>query len=145
MWTGAEKSAKKLLFLLEDWKKSDTMPSGGQMYPPIKPKVIVPGNDEGSATVEKQEVKGKWCKKKQPTQTLLSPFTDHLRKKRMMSVSDAEATPPCFDPTKPLPIEDVKAVIEFCTAWKNDISAEVQLESCSVGPQFFYKLIDDTE
>ncbi|CAL2266317.1 unnamed protein product [Prunus armeniaca] len=27
----------------------------------------------------------------------------------MMSVLDAEATPPCFDPSKPLPIEDVKA------------------------------------
>ncbi|KAI5355870.1 hypothetical protein L3X38_008765 [Prunus dulcis] len=62
-----------------------------------------------------------------------------------MSVSDATATPPCFDPSKPLPIEDVKAVLEFCTAWKNDISAEVQVESFSVGADFFYKLIDESE
>ncbi|BBN68409.1 Protein of unknown function D, partial [Prunus dulcis] len=62
-----------------------------------------------------------------------------------MSVSDATATPPCFDPSKSLPIEDVKAVIEFCTAWKSDISAEVQLESFSVGADFFYKLVDETE
>ncbi|KAI5355890.1 hypothetical protein L3X38_008785 [Prunus dulcis] len=62
-----------------------------------------------------------------------------------MSVSDATATQPCFDPSKPLPIEDVKAVIEFCIAWKNDISAEVQLESFSVGADFFYKLFDETE
>ncbi|CAL2263142.1 unnamed protein product [Prunus armeniaca] len=61
-----------------------------------------------------------------------------------MSVSDATATPPCFDPSKPLPIEDVKAVIDFCTAWKNDISVQVQLEAFSVGADFFYKLIDET-
>ncbi|CAL2240234.1 unnamed protein product [Prunus armeniaca] len=46
-----------------------------------------------------------------------------------MSVSDATATPPCFDPSKPLPIEDVKAV---------------QLEAFSMGADFFYKLIDET-
>ncbi|CAL2265860.1 unnamed protein product [Prunus armeniaca] len=115
------------------------------MNPPIIPKVIVSGDDESSATVEKQEVEGKGCRKKRLAQTLLSPFIDPSRKKRTMSVSDVKATLPCFDPTKPLAIEDVKAVIEFCIAWKNDISAEVQLESCSVGSEFFYKLIDDTE
>ncbi|CAL2239007.1 unnamed protein product [Prunus armeniaca] len=54
-----------------------------------------------------------------------------------MTVSDAEATPPCFDPTKPLPIKDVKAFAYY--------NAKVQLESCSVGLEFFYKLIDDPE
>ncbi|XP_020424477.1 uncharacterized protein LOC109950329 [Prunus persica] len=109
------------------------------------PTVSMAGDEEGSSSVEEKEVEGKGCRQKRPAQTLLSPFTDPLRKKRTMSVSAAIATPPCFDPTKPVPIEDVKAVIEFCTAWKNDISAEVQLESFSVGADFFYKLIDDTE
>ncbi|CAL9029005.1 unnamed protein product [Prunus brigantina] len=118
MWLGATKYAKDL-FLLEDCKITDSMPSG--------------------------EVEGKRCRKKHPAQTLMSPFTDPLRKKMTMTVSDVAATPPCFDVTKPLPIEDMKAVIEFCTAWKNNISAEVQLESCSVGLEFFYKLIDHTK
>ncbi|CAL2270603.1 unnamed protein product [Prunus armeniaca] len=91
------------------------------MNPPIIPKVSVAGDDEGSASVKKQEVEGKGCRNKRPGLTLLSPFIDPLRKKRTMSVSDVAATPPCFDPTKPLHIEDMKAVIEFCTAWKNDI------------------------
>ncbi|KAI5316714.1 hypothetical protein L3X38_036421 [Prunus dulcis] len=142
-WCGV--ICKKLLSLLEDWKKSDIMPSRGQMNLPIIPNVIVAGDDECSATVEKEDMKGKGCRKKRLAQTLLSPFTDPSRKKRTMTVSDADATSPCFDPTKPLPIQDVKGVIEFCTAWKNDISAEVQLESCSAGPEFFYKLIDDTK
>ncbi|KAI5334383.1 hypothetical protein L3X38_024516 [Prunus dulcis] len=138
------------------------MPSGGPMNPPSIPKVSMAGDEEGSASVEKKkEVEGKWCRKKRPSQTLLSPFTDPVRKKRTMSVSDATATLPSFDPSKPLPIKDVKEVIEFCTAWKNDIRigfftfeiqyscyssiAEVQWESCSIGADFFYKLIDDTK
>ncbi|KAH0972758.1 hypothetical protein GBA52_024914 [Prunus armeniaca] len=79
------------------------------MNPPIIPKVSVAGDDEGSASVKKQEVEGKGCRNKRPGLTLLSPFTDPLRKKRTMSVSDVAATPPCFDPTKPLHIEDMKA------------------------------------
>ncbi|CAL8167887.1 unnamed protein product [Prunus armeniaca] len=142
---GCNEICKRLLFLLEDWEITDSMLSGGLMNPPSIPKVSVAGDKEGSASVEKQEVEGKGCRKKCLVQTLLSPFIDPLRKKRTTTVSDAAATPPCFNPTKPLPIEDVKAVIEFCTTWKNDISAEVQLESCSMGPEFFYKLIDAIE
>ncbi|CAL9001200.1 unnamed protein product [Prunus brigantina] len=117
------------------------MPSGGQMNPPIIPKVIVFGDDEGSSTVEKEEVEGKGCRKKRPAQRLLHPFTDPSRKKRTMSVLDAEATSPYFDPTKPLPIEDVKAVIQFCTAWKNDIrlgffTLEIQ-SSCYCSMQLY--------
>ncbi|CAL2244560.1 unnamed protein product [Prunus armeniaca] len=118
---------------------------GGEMIPHIIPNVIVRGDDEGSGSVQTDVVEGKRCRKKQPAQTLLSPFTDPSKKKRVMTGSDEEATLPCFDPTKPLPIEDVKAVLEFCTRWKNDISAEVQLESSAVGPYFFYKLVDDME
>ncbi|XP_034199064.1 uncharacterized protein LOC117614376 [Prunus dulcis] len=95
--------------------------------------------------LKKKEVEGKGCRQKRPAQTLLSPFTDPLRKKRTMTVSAATATPPCFDPSKSLPIEDVKAVLQFCSAWKSDISAEVQLESFSVGADFFYRLVDETE
>ncbi|XP_020418551.1 uncharacterized protein LOC109948957 [Prunus persica] len=142
---GCDEICQRVLFLLEDWKKTQSMPSGGPMNPPSLPTVSMAGDEEGSSSVEKKEVEGKGCRQKRPAQTLLSPFTDPLRKKRTMSVSAAIATPPCFDPTKPVPIEDVKAVIEFCTAWKNDISAEVQLESFSVDADFFYKLIDDTE
>ncbi|BBH02199.1 hypothetical protein Prudu_012697 [Prunus dulcis] len=80
-----DKIYQKLLFLLEDWKITDSMPS------------------------EVRRILQVYPKKKRPSQTLLSPFTDPLRKKRTMSVSDATATSPSFDPSKPLPIKDVKA------------------------------------
>ncbi|KAI5355880.1 hypothetical protein L3X38_008775 [Prunus dulcis] len=118
---GCDEICQRLLFLLEDWKITESMPSGGPMNPPSMPKVSMAGDEEGSLSVEKKRVEGKGCRQKRPTQTLLSPFTDPLGKKRTMSVSDATATPPCFDPSKPLPIEDVKAVLEFCTDCKNDI------------------------
>ncbi|CAL9018703.1 unnamed protein product [Prunus brigantina] len=135
---------QRLMFLLEDWKIADSVPSGGPMNPPSIPTISMAADEEGSSSVEKEEVEGKRCRQKRLAQTLLSPFTDPLRKKRTMSVSEATATPPCFDPSKPLPIEEVKAVIDFCTAWKNDISVQVQLEAFSVGADFFYKLIDET-
>ncbi|CAL8119690.1 unnamed protein product [Prunus armeniaca] len=141
---GCDEICQRLMFLLEDWKIADRVPSGGPMNPPSIPTISMAADEEGSLSVEKKEVEGKSCRQKRPAQTLLSPFTDPLRKKRTMSVSDATATPPCFDPSKPLPIEDVKAVIDFCTAWKNDISVQVQLEAFSVGADFFYKLIDET-
>ncbi|CAL8164340.1 unnamed protein product [Prunus armeniaca] len=141
---GCDEICQRLMFLLEDWKIADRVPSGGPMNPPSIPTISMAADEEGSLSVEKKEVEGKGCRQKRPAQTLLSPFTDPLRKKRTMSVSDATATPPCFDPSKPLPIEDVKAVIDFCTAWKNDISVQVQLEAFSVGADFFYKLIDET-
>ncbi|KAI5339358.1 hypothetical protein L3X38_018630 [Prunus dulcis] len=153
--TKCDKICKRLLFLLEDWKITDSMPSGGPMNAPSIPKVCMAGDEEASASVEKKEEEGKGCRKKRPAQTLLSPFTDHLRKKRTMTMSDATATPPSFDPSKPLPIEDVKAVIGFCTAWRNDIrlgffTFEIQsscysMRRCSWNHDFFYKLIDDTE
>ncbi|KAI5317361.1 hypothetical protein L3X38_037068 [Prunus dulcis] len=118
---GCDEICQRVLSLLEDWKISKSMPSRGSMNPLSLPTVTMAGDEEGSSSVEKKEVEGKGCRQKRPAQTLLSPFTDPLRKKRTMSVSAATATPPCFDPSKSLPIEDVKAVIEFCTAWKSDI------------------------
>ncbi|KAI5351071.1 PREDICTED: ubiquitin-like-specific protease [Prunus dulcis] len=63
--------------------------------------------------LKKKDVEGKGYGKKRLATTLLSPFTDPLRKKRTITVSDAEATPPCFDPTKPVPIDDVKQFLEL--------------------------------
>ncbi|XP_020416850.1 uncharacterized protein LOC109948402 isoform X2 [Prunus persica] len=142
---GCDEICQRVMKLLEDWKITKSMPSGGLMNPPSLPTVTMAGDEEGSSSVENKEVEGKGCRQKRPAQTLLSPFTDPLRKKRTMTVSAATATPPCFDPSKSLPIEDVKAVIQFCSAWKSDISAEVQLESFSVGADFFYRLVDETE
>ncbi|BBN67275.1 hypothetical protein Prudu_31S000300 [Prunus dulcis] len=142
---GCDEICQRVMKLLEDWKITKSMPSGGLMNPPSLPTVTMAGDEEGSSSVDKKEVEGKGCRQKRPAQTLLSPFTDPLRKKRTMTVSAATATPQCFDPSKSLPIEDVKAVIQFCNAWKSDISAEVQLESFSVGADFFYRLVDETE
>ncbi|KAI5337868.1 hypothetical protein L3X38_017139 [Prunus dulcis] len=108
---GCDEICKRLLFLLEDWEITDNMPSGGPMNPPSIRKVCMAGDEEASVSVEKKGDEGKGCRKKSPTQKLLSQFTDPLRKKRTMTVSDATATPPSFEPSKPLPIEDVKAVI----------------------------------
>ncbi|BBG93953.1 DNA glycosylase superfamily protein [Prunus dulcis] len=119
---GCDEICQRVMKLLEDWKITKSMPSGGLMNPPSLPTVTMAGDEEGSSSVEKKEVEGKGCRQKRPAQTLLSPFTDPLRKKRTMTVSAATATPPCFDPSKSLPIEDVKAVLQFCSAWKSDIS-----------------------
>ncbi|XP_016652311.1 PREDICTED: uncharacterized protein LOC107881858 [Prunus mume] len=113
---GCDEICQRLMFLLEVWKIADRVPSGGPMNPPSIPTISMAADEEGSLSVEKKEVEGKGCRQKRPAQTLLSPFTDPLRKKRTMSMSDATATPPCFDPSKSLPIEDVKVVIDFCTA-----------------------------
>ncbi|CAL8087111.1 unnamed protein product [Prunus armeniaca] len=81
---------KKLLSLLEDWKKSDIKTLGGQMNPFIIANVTVVGDEvirEGSATIEKQDVEGKGCRKKRSATTLLSPFTNPLRKKRTITVN----------------------------------------------------------
>ncbi|CAL2230122.1 unnamed protein product [Prunus armeniaca] len=123
---GCDEICQRLMFLLEDWKIADSVPSGGPMNPPSIPTISMAADEEGSLSVEKKELEGKGCRQKRPAQTLLSPFTDSLRKKRTMSVSDATVTPPCFDPSKPLPIEDVKAVIDFYTAWKNDIRCNLK-------------------
>ncbi|KAI5355891.1 hypothetical protein L3X38_008786 [Prunus dulcis] len=44
---------QRLLFLLEDWKITESMPSGGPMNPPSMPKVSMAGDEEGSLSVEK--------------------------------------------------------------------------------------------
>ncbi|CAL8117226.1 unnamed protein product [Prunus armeniaca] len=143
---GTSQEAKKLLTPEDvdgcgDWKNSDIKALRGQMNPPIITNVTVAGDEaikKGSATVEKQDMEGKWGRTKWPTTTLLSPFTDPLRKKRMITISDVDATPPCFDPTNPCPLTMSRQKFADC-------SAEVQLKACSVGQSFFYKLIDDIE
>ncbi|KAI5334890.1 hypothetical protein L3X38_025023 [Prunus dulcis] len=59
---GCEEICQRLLFLLEDWKITDSMPSGGLMNPPSMPKVSMVGDEEGSLSVEKKEVEGKGCR-----------------------------------------------------------------------------------
>ncbi|KAI5342922.1 hypothetical protein L3X38_010798 [Prunus dulcis] len=127
---GCDEICQRVMKLLEDWKISKSMPSGGFMNPPSLPTVTMAGDEEGCSSVEQKEVEGKGCRQKRPAQTLLSPFTDPLRKKRTMTVSAATVTPPCFDPSKSLPIEDVKAVLQFCSAWKSDIRHDYTSNRC---------------
>ncbi|CAL2257826.1 unnamed protein product [Prunus armeniaca] len=102
------------------------------------------GNKKATATVQKQYAGGKGYKVKRPATTLLSPFTDPYRKKRTLTDLDAPAPEAHFDPTKPVAMDDVNAVIQVCRAWQSDISAELELEPFVVGADFFYKLVDET-
>ncbi|XP_021801093.1 uncharacterized protein LOC110745325 isoform X2 [Prunus avium] len=145
---GCKVLCKKLLELLKDWQKEPGMVLGtSPMRPPIGSDATVAGDEanvEGSVTIEKLDAKGKGCRKKRLITVLLSPYIGPMRKKRKLTVSDGTGTPTAFNPTKPVPIEDVKAVIDFCTTWKSNISAEVRLEAMAVGQEFFYKLINDS-
>ncbi|KAH0995596.1 hypothetical protein GBA52_019460 [Prunus armeniaca] len=107
-----------------DWKKTEIEAVGGKLRPRMKTKLTL-GGDEGNkkatATVQKQDAEGKWCRLKRPATTLLSPFTDPYRKKRMLTDLDAPAPEASFDPTKPVAMDDVNAIIQVCRAWKSDI------------------------
>ncbi|CAL8117414.1 unnamed protein product [Prunus armeniaca] len=87
---------------------------------------------------------GKGCRLKRPAKTLLSPFTNPSRKKRPTTGFLAQTPEARFDPTQPVAMDDVKAMIQVCKAWKSDISAELELEPFVVGADFFYKLVDET-
>ncbi|KAI5351284.1 hypothetical protein L3X38_004175 [Prunus dulcis] len=76
---GCGEICQRVLSLLEDWKMTESMPSGGPMNPPSLPTVSMAGDEESSSSVEKKEVEGKGCRQKHPVQTLLSLFTDPLR------------------------------------------------------------------
>ncbi|CAL9000228.1 unnamed protein product [Prunus brigantina] len=102
------------------------------------------GDKEANATVQKPDAEGKGCRLKRPAKTLLSPFTDPSRKKRPATGFHAQTPEAHFDPTKPVAMDDVKAMIQVCKAWKSDISAELELEPFVVGTDFFYKLVDET-
>ncbi|BBG92636.1 hypothetical protein Prudu_000429, partial [Prunus dulcis] len=102
------------------------------------------GDNEATATVRKPDGEGKGCRLKRAATPLLSPFTDPSRKKRKVTDLHAQTPQPRFDPTKPVAMDDVKAIIQLCRAWKTDISAELELEPFEVGADFFYKLLDET-
>ncbi|KAL6289550.1 hypothetical protein ACE6H2_007060 [Prunus campanulata] len=92
---GCRVICKKLLLLLKDWKKRDKKAKGGQLNLPVIRNLTVAGDEsieEGCSTVEKEDMEGKGRRKKRPATTLLSPFTDPLRKKRATNSSDAEPT-----------------------------------------------------
>ncbi|KAI5350943.1 hypothetical protein L3X38_003834 [Prunus dulcis] len=138
---------KTMLHLLEDWKKTEIEGVGCKVRPPMKCNISLVGDEgdhEATATVRKPDAEGKGCRLKRAATPLLSPFTDPSRKKRKVTDLHAQTPQPCFDPTKPVAMDDLKAIIQVCRAWKTDISAELELEPFEVGADFFYKLLDET-
>ncbi|BBN67506.1 hypothetical protein Prudu_748S000100, partial [Prunus dulcis] len=130
-----------------DWKKTEIEGVGCKVRPPMKCNISLVGDEgdnEATATVRKPDAEGKGCRLKRAATPLLSPFTDPSRKKRKVTDLHAQTPQPRFDPTKPVAMDDVKAIIQLCRAWKTDISAELELEPFEVGADFFYKLLDET-
>ncbi|CAL2259414.1 unnamed protein product [Prunus armeniaca] len=138
---------KTMLHLLEDWNKTEIQGVGRKARPPMETSINLVGDEgdkEAIATVHKPDAEGKGCRLKRPTKTLLSPFTDPSRKNRPATSFHAQTPEARFDPTKPVAMDDVKAMIQVCKAWKSDINAELELEPFVVGADFFYKLVDET-
>ncbi|KAI5321956.1 hypothetical protein L3X38_031028 [Prunus dulcis] len=138
---------KTMLHLLQDWKKTEIEGVGCKVRPPMKCNITLVGDEgdnEATAMVRKPDGEGKGCRLKRAATPLLSPFTDPSRKKRKVTDLHAQTPQPRFDPTKPVAMDDVKAIIQLCRAWKTDISAELELEPFEVGADFFYKLLDET-
>ncbi|CAL2228394.1 unnamed protein product [Prunus armeniaca] len=136
-----------MLNLLEDWNKKEIQGVGRKARPPMETSINLVGDEgdkEANATVQKPDAEGKGCRLKRPAKTLLSPFTDPSRKKRPTTGFHAQTPEARFDPTQPVAMDDVKAMIQVCKAWKSDISAELELEPFVVGADFFYKLVDET-
>ncbi|CAL2238545.1 unnamed protein product [Prunus armeniaca] len=138
---------KTMLNLLEDWNKKEIKGVGWKARPPMETSINLVGDEvdkEANATVQKPDAEGKGCRLKRRAKTLLSPFTDPSRKKRPTTGFHAQTPEARFDPTQPVAMDDVKAMIQVCKAWKSDISAELELEPFVVGADFFYKLVDET-
>ncbi|CAL9019268.1 unnamed protein product, partial [Prunus brigantina] len=138
---------KTMLNLLEDWNKKEIQGVGRKVRPPMETSINLvadEGDKEANATVQKPDAEGKGCRLKRPAKTLLSPFIDPSRKKRPTTGFHAPTPEARFDPTQPVAMDDVKAMIQVCKAWKSDISAELELEPFVVGADFFYKLVDET-
>ncbi|CAL2266738.1 unnamed protein product [Prunus armeniaca] len=138
---------KTMLNLLEDWNKKEIQGVGRKARPPMETSINLVGDEgdkEANATVQKPNEEGKGCRLKRPAKTLLSPFTDPSRKKRPTTGFHAQTPEARFDPTQLVAMDDVKAMIQVCKAWKSDISAELELEPFVVGANFFYKLVDET-
>ncbi|KAI5317764.1 hypothetical protein L3X38_037471 [Prunus dulcis] len=51
---GCDEICQRVMNLLEDWKITKSMPSGGLMNPPSLPTVTMAGDEEGSSSVEKR-------------------------------------------------------------------------------------------
>ncbi|CAL2256954.1 unnamed protein product [Prunus armeniaca] len=138
---------KTMLNLLEDWNKKEIQGVGRKARPPMETSINLVGDEgdkEANATAQKPDAEGKGCRLKRLAKTLLSPFTDPSRKKRPTTGFHAQTPEACFDPTQPAAMDDVKAMIQVCKAWKSDISADLELEPFVVGADFFYKLVDET-
>ncbi|CAL2242078.1 unnamed protein product [Prunus armeniaca] len=138
---------KTMLNLLEDWNKKEIKGVGRKARPPMETSINLVGDEvdkEANATVQKPDAEGKGCRLKRRAKTLLSPFTDPSRKKRPTTGFHAQTPEARFHPTQPVAMDDVKAMIQVCKAWKSDISAELELEPFVVGADFFYKLVDET-
>lgn len=115
---------KTMLHLLQDWKKTEIEGVGCKVRPPMKCNISLVGDEgdnEATATVRKPDAEGKGCRLKRAATPLLSPFTDPSRKKRKVTDLHAQTPQPRFDPTKPVAMDDVKAIIQLCRAWKTDI------------------------
>lgn len=56
---GCDEICQRLMFLLEDWKIADRVPSGGPMNPPSIPTISMAADEEGSLSVEKKKWKVK--------------------------------------------------------------------------------------
>ncbi|KAI5326888.1 hypothetical protein L3X38_035962 [Prunus dulcis] len=110
---------KTMLHLLQDWKKTEIEGVGCKVRPPMKCNISLVGDEgdnEATATVRKPNAEGKGCRLKRDATPLLSPFTDPSRKKRKVTDLHAQTPQPCFDPTKPVAMDDVKAIIQLCRA-----------------------------
>ncbi|CAL2227587.1 unnamed protein product [Prunus armeniaca] len=127
-------------------KQTEIQGVGSKARPPMETSINLVGDEgdkEANATVQKPDAEGKGCRLKWPAKTLLSPFTDPSRKKRPATGFHAKTPEARFDPTKPVAMDDVKAMIQVCKAWKSDINAGQELEPFVVGADFFYKLVDE--
>lgn len=115
---------KTMLNLLEDWNKKEIQGVGRKARPPMETSINLVGDEgdkEANATVQKPDAEGKGCRLKRRAKTLLSPFTDPSRKKRPTTGFHAQTPEARFDPTQPVAMDDVKAMIQVCKAWKSDI------------------------
>ncbi|KAI5330675.1 hypothetical protein L3X38_020801 [Prunus dulcis] len=56
---GCDEICQRVMKLLEDWKITKSMPSGGLMNPPSLPTVTMAGDEEGSSSVDKKKWKVK--------------------------------------------------------------------------------------
>ncbi|BBH07308.1 DNA glycosylase superfamily protein, partial [Prunus dulcis] len=113
----------------QPWKQVDQQPhkvptSEDVKLPSVEDALLpTPEDGNGYRDWKKTEIEGVGCKVRPPMKCNITLVGDE---------GDNEATAttpqPRFDPTKPVAMDDVKAIIQLCRAWKTDISAELELE-----------------